>query len=240
MPERAFETPPRAPFASDAVRDERGRARVLAAIRGDPSLGLSAFERIPVVVRAFDLLGAEAGEALLGVVGGAARSVVDPEHNVVRAAYWTLQSRPDGVALASKAAFDRTRATGVRAVSVSLLAGTPGRGRFQPLLDALAEPDPKVAEAAAWALADHRWDAGPEFLRLLDDARGQDAVVAWFFEAHLVEGSVSGLLKALKRAAPGTSLRGAFSKALQTQTGLTEVGVDPVAWERAVSAQRPK
>jgi hypothetical protein len=213
---------------------------VRAAIRGDPSLGLSAFERIPIVVRAFDLLGVEAGEVLLAVVGGGSRSVVDPERNVVRAAYWTLQSRPEGVALAAKAMLDRSRATGLRVVAVWLLAETLGRGRFRPLLDALAEPDPKVAEAAALALADHRWEAGPEFLTLLDDARGQDLAVAQFFEAHVIGESVPGLLKALKRSAPGTPLRSSLARALQTQTTLAGMGDDPAAWERAVAGQRPK
>jgi len=235
---RVFDSPPRSPpeFGTDA----QSKIRALAAMRGEPVLGLSPFERVPIVVRAFDVLGADAGESLLRFFEGEERTIVDPERNVVRAAYWTLLAHPEGVTLARKALADHSRPAEVRAVCAWILSESLAKGDFRPLTDSIADANPNVSAAVAAALFDRRWDAGPEFLRLLDAAGGQEAVVADFFEAHVIDRSVPGLLRALRRAPPGSPLRLTFAKALQTQTMLSDVGDDPAAWERALPTMRPK
>ena len=213
---RAFDAPPRVAFrASPGSQDE---PRILAAIRGDPALALTPYERVPIVARAYELLGPHAGPVLLERFEGPAPNVTNPERNVVRAAYWTLRSRPEGVALARAALADRGRPPEVRALCAWLLSEALAKDDLQPLVDATTDPDPAVAEQAASALADRRWEVAPLFLRFLDEGGRDERVVVRYFERHVVTGSEQSLLRALRRAPPGSQARESYLKALRTQT----------------------
>jgi hypothetical protein len=217
--ERLFSTPPRSQTVVPETKGPLSPARrdvVLAAIRGDASLGLTAFDRIPIVTRAFDLLGVDAGAALLERLEGPRRRLADPERNVMRAAYWTLLHHPEGVALATSALADPKRPVEVRESCAWIVAESDPK-TTAPLLAAMEDPEPRVAEAAGWALADRRWDAAPQFLELLRTGRGPPHVVATYFEEQVVEGSVPLLRAALARAPAGSELRSSLAKALEVQ-----------------------
>ena len=225
----AFAAPPRARFDPGVGPDARTRA--LAAIRGEPSLALTPFERVPVVTRAYELLGPDAGLALLERFEGPERYPPDPELNVVRAAYWTLLSRPEGVALARATLSDRKRPAEVRVLCAWVLSEALAKDDLQALVDATTDPDPMVAGHVAAALADRRWEVAPIFLRFLEEGGRDERVVARYFEDHVVPGSERGLLRALRRTRPGSDLRKGYGKALGTQTMRHGAGDDPDVWE---------
>jgi len=218
--EGAFQEQPR---AQTVVTERSGplalsrRAVVLAAIRGDQAMGLTPYERARIVTRAFELLGEDGGPALLRLFEGPQRNVADPERNVTRAAYWTLRSRDDGVELARAALADATRPVQLRIMCAWLVSQTVPISEVQPLRKAISDPDTRLSEAATWALADRRWEAGPEFLRLLRSGTGPQLVVAQFFETYIIEGSIPSLREALARSPKGSPLRESLSKALRTQ-----------------------
>ena len=135
---------------------------------------------------------------------------------------------------------DDARPESIRTFCAWLMSEALPKGDLQPLVDAIADPNPRVAETAAAALADRRWEAGPEFLRLLDAGERVPRTVAAFFEAHVVEGSIPGLLRALRRAPAGSDLRKAYGMALATQTMRHDLGDDPGAWDRAFATRFPK
>jgi hypothetical protein len=235
---RAFDSPPRKPFAAGTGADSRTRA--LAAIRGDPALALTPFERVPVVARAYELLGPDAGRVLLERLEGPERDVTNPERNVVRAAYWTLRSRPEGLALARAVLSDPMRPTEGRVLCGWILSESLAKEDLQPLVDATTDPDPMVAGHVASALADRRWEVAPLFLRFLEEGGRDERVIARYFEDHVVAGSERGLLRALRGTRAGSELREQYVKALETQTMRSDVGDDADAWERVLGSAPAK
>lgn len=199
-----------------------------AAVRGDAGLGLTPRERARVIPRAFELLGAEAGPLLLP-------ALVDADGNVRRAAHWSLVARPDvGLPVARAALADREQPSEIRRACAWLLTELLPPGRTQPLLASIGDPDASVSTAAVEALADRRWDAGPEFLALLKQSGPEDEQVARFFVNHVIPGAAPLLVAALRRTRPGTPLRKRTVEALETQTLLHGIGEDPDAWAHAI------
>ena len=201
------------------------------AVQGDAALGLTPRERVHVLTRAFDVLGAEAGPLLLPVLG-------DADGNVRRAAYWSLGGHPDvGLPLARTALADRAQPDAVRSACAWLLSELLPAGQAQPLVAALADPVERISTTALAALADRRWDAGPEFLALLKKSGPHDEGVARFFEYHVIPGATPLLVAALRRSQPGSPVRKRTVKALETQTRLHDIGEDPEAWTRATRSR---
>ncbi len=233
-----FKTPLRKRWMPKSTRAEERKARVLAAIRGEASPQITGLERASIVTRAYEFLGDSASAALLELLSGEPVNVTHPERNVRRAALWALRSRPEGVAHAASVAFDGKAPVRVRVAAIGVIAPVQDKPGRQRLLTLVADSSPHVSTAAVAALSDHQWDAGPQFIKLLEDANGNELAIAAYFEAYVVAGSVSGLLRALKRSKSGSRLRSTLAKALQTQTRLNGIGEDPVAWEDALQSLR--
>lgn len=204
------------------------RQALRSAVRGDPALQLTSEERAGIITRAFDLLGEEAGPLLLPVLA-------ERERNVRSAATWILGKHRDvGLPLARATLADPAQPVAIRVACAWMLAEHLAPDETQPLLAAAADPDTHVAVAAAAALGDRRWAAGPEQLTLLQASGPYDEQVARFFTGYVIPGAAPALVAALRRTAPGDTLRPLYVEALEIQTLLRGIGEDPDAWARAL------
>jgi hypothetical protein len=181
------------------------------------------------VGRAYDVLGPDVADDL-------ARLLAAEDGNVRRAAYRSLANhRNVAVPLARSMIDDAALPADARASAVRMLAEVGERSDTEVVSKVAQGLDAALAAAAVRAIADRRWEAGPEMLRLLETTarRPQEEVVAEYFANHVIPGSEKPLLAALRRSRG--ALRKTYAEALETQTSKFEVGESPDAWARVLA-----